>query len=138
MPWAFCIAQAELIMAKLFITLASVSGLLAVTLGAFGAHALKARLDDYSQGVWETAVQYHFYHALALLAVGIVALGQPQSTLLRSSGWLFLLGTLIFSGSLYLLALSGTRWLGAVTPLGGLAFIAGWACLAVASWKLIG
>lgn len=125
-------------MAKLFITLASVSGLLAVTLGAFGAHALKARLDDYSQGVWETAVQYHFYHALALLAVGIVALGQPQSTLLRSSGSLFLLGTLIFSGSLYLLALSGTRWLGAVTPLGGLAFIAGWACLAVASWKLIG
>lgn len=125
-------------MAKLFITLASVSGLLAVTLGAFGAHALKARLDDYSQGVWETAVQYHFYHALALLAVGIVALGQPQSTLLRSSGCLFLLGTLIFSGSLYLLALSGTRWLGAVTPLGGLTFIAGWACLAVASWKLIG
>ncbi len=125
-------------MAKLFITLASFSGMLAVVLGAFGAHALKARLDDYSLGVWETAVQYHFYHALALLAVGIVALGQPQSTLLRSSGWLFLLGTLFFSGSLYLLAVSGTRWLGAVTPLGGLAFIGGWACLAVASWKLIG
>lgn len=124
-------------MAKLFITLASVSGMLAVVLGAFGAHALKARLDDYSLGVWETAVQYHFYHALALLAVGIVALGQPQSTLLRSSGWLFLVGTLVFSGSLYLLAVSGTRWLGAVTPLGGLAFIGGWACLAVASWKLV-
>lgn len=124
-------------MAKLFITLASVSGMLAVVLGAFGAHALKARLDDYSLGVWETAVQYHFYHALALLAVGIVALGQPQSTLLRSSGWLFVVGTLIFSGSLYLLAVSGTRWLGAVTPLGGLAFIGGWACLAVASWKLV-
>jgi uncharacterized membrane protein YgdD (TMEM256/DUF423 family) len=125
-------------MAKLFITLASISGLLAVTLGAFGAHALKSRLDDYALGVWETAVQYHFYHALALLAVGIVALGQPHSTLLRSSGWLFLVGTLIFSGSLYLLAVSGTRWLGAVTPLGGLSFIGGWACLAVASWKLIG
>ncbi len=125
-------------MAKLFITLASLSGMLAVILGAFGAHALKARLDQYSQGVWETAVQYHFYHALALLAVGIVALGQPQSTLLRSSGWLFLIGTLVFSGSLYLLALTGTRWLGAVTPIGGLAFIGGWACLAVASWKLIG
>lgn len=125
-------------MAKLFITLASVSGLFAVVLGAFGAHALKARLDAYGQGIWETAVQYHFYHALALLAVGIVALGQPQSTLLRSSGWLFLLGTLVFSGSLYLLALTGTRWLGAVTPIGGLAFIGGWACLAVASWKLIG
>lgn len=125
-------------MAKLFITLASISGLLAVVFGAFGAHALKSRLDDYGLGIWETAVQYHFYHALALLAVGIVALGQPHSTLLRSSGWLFLVGTLIFSGSLYLLAVSGTRWLGAVTPLGGLAFIGGWACLAVASWKLIG
>lgn len=125
-------------MPKLFITLASLSGMSAVILGAFGAHALKTRLDAYGQGVWETAVQYHFYHALALLAVGILALGQPQSTLLRSSGWLFLLGTLVFSGSLYLLALSGTRWLGAVTPIGGLAFIGGWACLAVASWKLMG
>ena len=124
-------------MAKLFITLASLSGMLAVILGAFGAHALKARLDQYSQGVWETAAQYHFYHALALLAVGIVALGQPQSTLLRSSGWLFLLGTLVFSGSLYLLSLTGVRWLGAITPLGGLAFIGGWACLAATGWKLL-
>ena len=71
------------------------------------------------------------------MAVGIIALSQPQTTLLKSSGWLFLLGTLIFSGSLYILALTGVKWLGAVTPLGGLAFIAGWACLAVASWKMI-
>ena len=117
-------------MAKVFITLASLSGMLAVMLGAFGAHALKGRLDDYALGVFQTAVQYHFYHSFALLAVGILALSQPQTALLKSSGWLFLLGILIFSGSLYLLALTGVRWLGAITPLGGVAFIAGWACLA--------
>jgi uncharacterized membrane protein YgdD (TMEM256/DUF423 family) len=123
-------------MAKLFLTLASLSGLLAVAFGAFGAHALKHRLDDYARGVYETAVQYHFYHSLALLAVGLLALSHPQVALLRSSGWLFLLGMVIFSGSLYLLSLTGVRWLGAVTPIGGLAFIAGWGCLAAAAWKL--
>jgi uncharacterized membrane protein YgdD (TMEM256/DUF423 family) len=124
-------------MAKLFITLASLSGMLAVMFGAFGAHALRSRLDDYAMGVFQTAVQYHFYHSLALLAVGIVALSQPQTVLLRSSGWLFLLGIVIFSGSLYLLGITGVRWLGAVTPLGGLAFIGGWACLAASAWKLL-
>ena len=125
-------------MAKLFITLASLSGMLAVCFGAFGAHALRDRLDDYLMGVFETAVQYHFYHALALLAVGAIALNQPQTAMLKSAGWLFLTGTIIFSGSLYILALTGTKWLGAITPLGGLAFIAGWACLAAAGWKLLG
>jgi uncharacterized membrane protein YgdD (TMEM256/DUF423 family) len=124
-------------MAKLFITLASLSGMLAVVFGAFGAHALKGRLDDYAQGIFQTAVQYHFYHSLALLAVGIIALSHPNIALLRSSGWLFTLGIVIFSGSLYLLSLSGLRWLGAITPLGGLAFIAGWGCLAAASWKML-
>ena len=124
-------------MAKLFITLASLSGMFAVALGAFGAHALRGKLDDYARGVFETAVQYHFYHSLALLAVGILCLSQPQTALLKSSGWLFLLGILIFSGSLYVLSISGIKWLGAVTPLGGLAFIAGWACLAATGWKLL-
>ena len=124
-------------MAKLFITLASLSGMLAVMLGAFGAHALKGRLDDYALGVFQTAVQYHFYHSLALLAVGVIALSQPQTALLRSSGYLFLVGIVVFSGSLYLLSMSGLRWLGAITPLGGLAFIAGWSCLAAASWKML-
>ena len=123
-------------MAKLFITLASLSAMTAVMLGAFGAHALRQRLDDYSRGVFETAVQYHFYHSLALLAVGLLALSQPQTVLLKSSGWLFFIGILIFSGSLYLLSITGHRWLGAVTPLGGLSFIAGWACLAAIGWKL--
>ncbi len=125
-------------MAKLFITLASLSGMLAVMLGAFGAHALKGRLDAYAAGVFETAVQYHFYHSLALLAVGVIALSQPQTVLLKSSAWLFLIGIVVFSGSLYLLSVTGVRWLGAITPLGGLAFIGGWACLAATGWKLLG
>ena len=124
-------------MAKLFITLASLSGMLAVLFGAFGAHALKRRLDEHALTVFETAVQYHFYHTLALLVVGVMALSQPQAALLKSSGWLFVIGILVFSGSLYLLSLTGMRWLGAITPLGGLAFVAGWACLAAAGWKLL-
>jgi uncharacterized membrane protein YgdD (TMEM256/DUF423 family) len=124
-------------MAKLFITLASLSGMLAVTFGAFGAHALKSRLDEHALSVFQTAVQYHFYHSLALLAVGVIALSQPQTALLRSSGYLFVVGIVVFSGSLYLLSMSGLRWLGAITPLGGLAFIAGWGCLAAASWKML-
>jgi len=124
-------------MAKLFITLASLSGMLAVMLGAFGAHALRGKLDDYAQGVFETAVQYQFYHSLALLAVGVLAISQPQTVMLKSSGWLFFIGILIFSGSLYTLSFTGLRWLGAITPLGGLAFIAGWACLAATGWKLL-
>jgi len=121
-------------MAKLFITLASCSGMLAVMIGAFAAHALKNTLDEYSLGVFHTAVQYHFYHSLALLAVGVLAISQPESLLLRSSGWLFFIGLLLFCGSLYALSFSGVRWLGAITPLGGLSFIAAWAALAAAAW----
>jgi uncharacterized membrane protein YgdD (TMEM256/DUF423 family) len=124
-------------MAKLFIILASLSGMLAVVFGAFGAHALKGKLDTYALGVFETAVQYHFYHSFALLAVGVIALSQPQTIMLKTSGWLFFIGILVFSGSLYLLSFSGVRWLGAITPLGGLAFIGGWACLAATGWKLL-
>ena len=122
-------------MAKTFLTLASLCAMTAVMFGAFGAHALKGRLDDYALGVYHTAVQYHFYHSLALLAVGLIALHQPDASLLRPAGWLFFVGIVIFSGSLYLLAISGVKWLGAVTPLGGLSFIAGWACLAAVGWK---
>ncbi|MFL3655688.1 MAG: DUF423 domain-containing protein [Halioglobus sp.] len=124
-------------MAKLFITLASLSGMFAVIFGAFGAHALKGKLDDQAIKIFETAVQYHFYHSFALLMVGVIALSQSQTVLLKSSGWLFVVGILVFSGSLYLLSLTGVRWLGAITPLGGLALIAGWACLAATSWKLL-
>ena len=111
--------------------------MLAVVLGAFGAHALKGRFDDYATGVYETAVQYHFYHSLALLAVALFMVHQPQATLLKSSGWLFTIGLVVFCGSLYLLSFTGIRALGAITPIGGLAFIGGWACLGAAGWKLL-
>ena len=123
-------------MAKWYISLAAVSGLLAVALGAFGAHALKTRLDETALSVYQTAVQYHFYHSLALLAVGLFCLWLPQSRLLLASGMAFLIGLLLFSGSLYILSFTGIRWLGAITPLGGLSFMAGWALLALAGWRI--
>jgi uncharacterized membrane protein YgdD (TMEM256/DUF423 family) len=115
-----------------FLTIGALSGALAVFLGAFGAHALRARLPAEQLAVYETGVRYQFYHALALVAVGVVQAIRPEAGLLAAAGWLFTIGTLIFSGSLYLLVLAGRRWLGAITPLGGLAFIAGWICLALA------
>ncbi|EED31915.1 product YwdK [gamma proteobacterium NOR5-3] len=125
-------------MAQLAFFLGSLGGLLGVAFGAFGAHALRDRLDAYSLGVFETAVQYQFYHSFALLAAGMLLMQFPSSVLLKSSVFLFLLGMVLFCGSLYLLSFSGLRWLGAITPLGGLAFIAGWACLAAAGWQLLG
>jgi len=107
-------------------------GAAAVVLGAFGAHALKTRLSAEALSIWQTAVQYHFWHALALLAV---ALATPYlgGSWLKAAGWLFVAGVLIFSGSLYALALGAPRWLGAAAPLGGLALIAGWVAFAVAA-----
>lgn len=125
-------------MAQLSLTLGALGALLAVAFGAFGAHALRDRLSDYSLGVFETAVQYQFYHSLGLLAVALLLIQFPSSALLKSSVTLFVLGILLFCGSLYLLSFTGVRWLGAITPLGGLAFIAGWTCLIAASWKLLG
>ncbi|WOJ92390.1 DUF423 domain-containing protein [Congregibacter variabilis] len=125
-------------MAQLAFFLGALGGLLGVAFGAFGAHALRDRFDAYSLSVYETAVQYQFFHSLALLAAGLLLAQFPSSMLLKSSVFLFLLGIVLFSGSLYILSFSGLRWLGAVTPLGGLAFIAGWACLAAAGWQLLG
>jgi uncharacterized membrane protein YgdD (TMEM256/DUF423 family) len=114
--------------AKLFILLGALAGAAGVALGAFGAHALKARLSADMLAVWHTAVQYHFWHALALIAIGIViAVGLPGSTALRWAGWLMVAGLVLFSGSLYALAFTGARWLGAVTPFGGAAWIVAWA-----------
>ncbi|MEM1189160.1 MAG: DUF423 domain-containing protein [Pseudomonadota bacterium] len=123
-------------MTQLTLTLAAISGFLCVALGAFGAHALRNRLDDYALGIFETAVQYQFYHSLALLAVGLLMLQVPASALLRSSALLFIAGICVFSGSLYILSFSGLRWMGAITPLGGLALIGGWLCLAAAAWTV--
>ena len=120
-------------MDRVFIVVAALSGCLAVAAGAFGAHALRARLSTDMLDVFQTGAQYQMYHALALLAVGIL-LGRfsiDGSGWLVWSGWLFIAGTLLFSGSLYVLSLSGVTWLGAITPLGGVAFLAGWLLLAV-------
>lgn len=96
--------------------------------GAFGAHGLRARLSPDLLAVFETGARYQMYHALALLAVGWAVTRWPGPWPVRA-GWLFLVGTLLFSGSLYALALTGVRWLGAITPLGGVALLAGWTCL---------
>jgi uncharacterized membrane protein YgdD (TMEM256/DUF423 family) len=106
----------------------------AVVLGAFGAHALKARLDGEALSVWQTAVQYHFWHALAVLAVAF-AIPRLDGPWIKSAGWLFVAGTLAFSGSLYALALGAPRALGMVTPLGGLALVLGWIAVAVAAMR---
>jgi uncharacterized membrane protein YgdD (TMEM256/DUF423 family) len=120
-------------MDRLFFLLGSLSGFLAVALGAFGAHGLRSRIGPDMLAIFETGVRYQMYHALALLAVAWAATRWPGNAV-TSAGWLFLAGTVIFSGSLYLLSLTGMRWLGAITPLGGLAFMAGWLCLAWAAW----
>jgi uncharacterized membrane protein YgdD (TMEM256/DUF423 family) len=116
-------------MERTWVAVGAVSGLIAVAAGAFGAHALKARLTPDLLAVFETGARYQMYHALALVAAGWAA-GRFPGPAPAWAGGLFLAGTLLFSGSLYLLALTGTRWLGAVTPLGGVAFLAGWAALA--------
>lgn len=119
---------------KLILLLGSLNAALAVILGAFGAHGLKARVDAQQLSVWQTASEYHFYHALGLLLVGVLA-KQFASSSMITSGWVMLVGMAIFSGSLYLLVLTGQRWLGAVTPLGGTALIIAWLMLAWSLYK---
>jgi uncharacterized membrane protein YgdD (TMEM256/DUF423 family) len=118
--------------AKLFVVLGALAAALGVALGAFGAHALKARLSGDMLAVWQTAVQYHLLHALGLVAVGLLAQHLPASVPVRIAGWLMLAGIVLFSGSLYALALSGTRSLGAITPFGGACLIVAWLVLAFA------
>jgi len=119
-------------MDRTFAIVGSLSACWAVAAGAFGAHALRARLAPDALAVFETAARYQMYHALALIAVALL-LGRaaPPVPWLRAAGWLFVAGTVAFSGSLYLLSLTGTRWWGAVTPAGGLCFLAGWLALTV-------
>jgi uncharacterized membrane protein YgdD (TMEM256/DUF423 family) len=116
---------------KVFLLLAAVFGFLGVAAGAFGAHALEARLSDRDLSIFETAVRYLFFHALALGLVGTLSELRPPTPWLTAAGWAFVGGILVFSGSLFLLVGSQWRWLGAITPLGGLSFLAGWALLAL-------
>jgi uncharacterized membrane protein YgdD (TMEM256/DUF423 family) len=120
---------------KAFLLIGALVAALAVALGAFGAHALKARLAPDLLAVYHTAVQYHFYHALGLILIGLAAGQIAGSVWLKAAGWTMLAGIVLFSGSLYVLALTGQRSLGAITPVGGLAFIAGWILFAVAIAK---
>ena len=120
-------------MQRLFFALGSGFALVAVITGAFAAHALKTRLSPDMFQVFEVAVRYQMYHALGLIAVAWAA-SQWSGQLITVSGWLFAVGIVIFSGSLYILSLTGVRWLGAITPIGGVAFIVGWGCLL---WAII-
>ena len=112
--------------AKFCLLVAALALAAAVALGAFGAHALKGHLSAEMLSIYQTAVQYHFWHALGLLGVGVLMTRSPGGSALAGIAWLLSAGLLLFSGSLYLLALTGATWLGAVTPVGGLAFIAAW------------
>jgi uncharacterized membrane protein YgdD (TMEM256/DUF423 family) len=115
----------------MFVFWGALNGFVAVAFGAFGAHALKGSLDASSLAIYDTGARYHLTHAVVLLAVGTL----PRAKLVRLSGWLFMIGMVVFSGSLYALAISGIRILGAITPLGGISLLAGWACLA--AWALV-
>jgi uncharacterized membrane protein YgdD (TMEM256/DUF423 family) len=118
----------------IWIRIGAILGGLAVAAGAFGAHGLRDRLDARNLEIFETASRYQMYHALALVAVGLLAApGDVRSTSIQVAGWGFLIGTIVFSGSLYALALTDQRWLGAITPIGGVAFLVGWVALAAAS-----
>ncbi|MEO1334516.1 MAG: DUF423 domain-containing protein [Myxococcota bacterium] len=123
-------------MAKVFVVAGAISGLIGVAAGAFGAHGLKAHLTEDLLAVFETGARYQMYHALALVLVGLAAQIKPHGAF-QTAGWLWIVGTVLFSGSLYALALSGVRILGAITPLGGLAFIGGWALMAWGAFKAI-
>ncbi len=122
-------------MGKNFVLISGIMGALAVGIGAFGAHALKPMLEANQRlDTFDTAVKYHFYHTLSLLAIGLLCIHRPHP-LLVWAGYLQVVGVVVFSGSLYVLCLSGLRWLGAITPLGGVALIAGWIALAIYAAK---
>jgi len=121
-------------MTKLILSVAAIFLVLAVAIGAFGAHGLKTHLSDEMMQTYKTGVEYHFYHALGLLLIGVLSISIP-SGLLNWSAIFLIMGIILFSGSLYVLAILGIKWFGAITPIGGLSFIAGWVLLLLAIWK---
>jgi uncharacterized membrane protein YgdD (TMEM256/DUF423 family) len=123
-------------MSKLILMTASILLALAVAIGAFGAHGLKSHISVEMMQIYKTGVEYHFYHALGLLFIGVLSVSYP-SGLLNWSAILLAVGIILFSGSLYVLAITGINWLGAITPFGGLCFIAGWVLLFITVWKKI-
>lgn len=121
-------------MARILLLLAAVSGFTGVALGAFAAHGLRGRLPEGMLSVFQTGVQYQLWHTAALIGVALLLLRQPESVLFKLSGGLFALGILLFSGSLYLMALAGLR-VGMVTPMGGVCFLGAWLCFGIAAWS---
>lgn len=119
-------------LAKLFLVLGGVNAAVVVVLGAFGAHALKTRMASDMMVIYHTATFYHAIHALGLIAIGVVAAWLPGSSYLKWAGWTMFSGIALFSGSLYLLSVTGARWLGAITPIGGVALILAWVLFCVA------
>jgi uncharacterized membrane protein YgdD (TMEM256/DUF423 family) len=120
-------------MDRTFMLIGALAGVVGVGLGAFGAHGLRGRLSPEMLAVFETGVRYHMYHALALVATAAL-MGRLDGRFINAAGWLFTAGIVLFSGSLYAMALTGVTIFGAITPIGGVAFLAGWACLAIASF----
>jgi uncharacterized membrane protein YgdD (TMEM256/DUF423 family) len=128
--------MSSLILTRIFLATAAIFGGLSVAGGAFASHALKGKLSDRALEIFDTAARYQMYHALALLLVTLLLSRAEQSqTFFTVAGWAFIVGTTIFSGSLYALSLTSIKWLGAITPLGGVALIIGWGCLVVAAWS---
>ncbi|GAX36591.1 DUF423 domain-containing protein [Nodularia sp. NIES-3585] len=124
-------------MAQIFVSIAAVLGGLSVAAGAFAAHALKEKISERSLEIFDTGARYQMYHALALLLVALlISRATSPQPMLIATGWLFIIGIAIFSGSLYALSLTGVKYLGAITPLGGVAFLVGWGTLAFAAWGL--
>lgn len=122
---------------KIFIILGAINAFLSVALGAFGAHGLEGKLEPKYIDIWEKAVKYQMFHATGLFIVGILLGKFPDSSLLNWSGWLMLIGIILFAGSLYVLAVTQISVLGAITPLGGVSFLAAWALIVVAAVKLL-
>jgi uncharacterized membrane protein YgdD (TMEM256/DUF423 family) len=121
---------------KLFIILGALNGFIAVALGAFGAHGLEGKIPDKYLETWQTAVQYQMFHAVGLLVLGLLA-GKIASPLINWSGWLMLIGIILFSGSLFVLSVTQIKVLGAITPLGGVSFLVAWVLMIIAAYKYL-
>ncbi|MFD6206565.1 MULTISPECIES: DUF423 domain-containing protein [unclassified Peribacillus] len=121
---------------KLFIILGALNAFIAVALGAFGAHGLEGKIPDKYLETWQTAVQYQMFHAVGLLAIGLLA-GKISSPLINWSGWLMLIGIILFSGSLFVLSVTQIKVLGAITPLGGVSFLVAWVLMIIAAYKYL-
>jgi uncharacterized membrane protein YgdD (TMEM256/DUF423 family) len=124
--------------ARAWLTLGAVFGLLTVALGAFGAHGLKGRVDPALLANWQTAASYLGLHAGALLTCGLILMRAPGARMISTAAWAFALGCVLFCGSLFIMVLTGARWLGMITPVGGVALLLGWGLLAVGAWRLPG